>query len=139
MQVEALSKALVLYDLIDVFQILDKDTVNELTTRLEDLHASEDTGKRCDLALLADPTNAELLSEKLLADDNTTAATTRLQATTIRTQDLITSFRTLDESTIRRSNAYYARFGADHSVENLAWSADRCLNTRDNALRDKVR
>jgi len=48
------------------------------------------------------------------------------------------SFHTLDESMINRPNALYTRFGADHSMENQAWSIDRCLNTYDDALRDKV-
>ena len=53
--------------------------------------------------------------------------------------DLIKSFKDIDEATIKRSNSYYARYGADCLVENLSWSSDQILNTCDESLRDKVR
>ena len=139
MQVEALSKALVFYDLIDVFQILDEPTVTQLTEQLEDLYACESTLAQCEFALQSDPRNSELLADKSLASNSFQQATTKLQATSINTTDLIKFFRDLDEVTIRPSNAYYVRFGVDYLVGNLAWSSDQCLNTCNDALRDKVR
>ena len=67
MRVEALSKALVLYNLINVFQILDEATVTQLTEQLEDLYACESTLAQCEFALQSDPRNSELLAETSLA------------------------------------------------------------------------
>lgn len=41
--------------------------------------------------------------------------------------------------TIRRSSAYYARYGAQYTVKKLAWSGDCILDTCNNPLRDKIR
>ena len=35
-------------------------------------------------------------------------------------------------------NRYYAQYGSDYSVENLAWSGDRLLNTCEEPLRNKI-
>ena len=78
MRVEALSNTLVLHDLIDVFKILDEATVSGITVRLEDLYGYEDVLKKCEFALLLDPTNKELLAEKSLASANSTSATSQL-------------------------------------------------------------
>ena len=117
---ENLSKALVFYDLVDVFQILDESTVTQLSVHLEDFLASQSTLELCNQDLLLSPTNQALLDTKTTATSLHTQATSQLQAITIKTTDLLTSFKDLDETTIRQSNAYYARYGADHSVENLA-------------------
>ena len=77
-RIEALSKTFVFHYLIYVFQILDEATVSELTVLLEDLYWCEDVLKKCESALLLDPTNKELLAEKLLASANSTSATNQL-------------------------------------------------------------
>ena len=120
MRVEALSKALVLYNLINVFQILDEATVTQLTEQLEDLYACESTLAQYEFALQSDSRNSELLADKSLASNSFQQAITKIQATSITTTDLIKFFRDLDEAIIRRSNAYYARFGVDYLVGNLA-------------------
>ena len=101
MRVEALSKALVFYDLVDVFQILDGPTVTQLSVHLEDLLACQSVLESCDLDLLVDPANQLLIDAKTSATNLHAQATSRLQATDVRTTDLITSFKGLDESTIR--------------------------------------
>ena len=53
--------------------------------------------------------------------------------------NLVKSFKDIDELTIHHSNAYYAKYGATWSVENLAWSTDMVLNTCEDSLKDKVR
>lgn len=88
---------------------------------------------------MLDPTNKELLADKSIVSDIFTSTTRRFQPIFIKTNDLIKSFDTLDETTIYLSNAYYVRFEADYLVDNLAWSNDRRLNTCDDTLRDKVR
>ena len=124
MRVEALSKALVFYDLVEVFQILDKPTVTQLSVHLEDLLASQSTLESCDQDLLVSPTDQTLLEAKTSATSLHAQATSRLQATSIRTTNLLTSFKDLDKTTIRQSNAYYVKYRADHLVENLSWSSD---------------
>ena len=64
MRIEALSKALVFFNMIDVFQILPESTVNSLEEKLTDLHVCQGALERCELALLASPTDTALLLEK---------------------------------------------------------------------------
>ena len=94
---------------------------------------------RCELNLQWTPGDVVLIANRDATTALASSATKLLKQTSITTTDLIKNVKDPDESTIRLSNAYYAQFGADYSVENLAWSADRILNTCDNALRDKVR
>jgi len=39
---------------------------------------------------------------------------------------------------VRRSNRYYLEYGVDYLVENLAWSADRILQTCEDPLCNKI-
>ena len=57
----------------------------------------------------------------------------------IETSNLLRSFKTNNETTVQKSNAYYAMYGEDRSMENLVWSSDRILNTCKEPLRDKIR
>ena len=123
----------------NVFQIIDESTVSSLELHLEDLFVYQGALNTCDTALLSNPSDAALISDQAMATSITSSATTKLQAVSIKTTDLIKSFKDLDEPTIRRSNDYYAKYGADYLVENLAWSANRILNTCEDSLRDKVR
>ena len=62
-----------------------------------------------------------------------------LEETDIETSDLFRIIKTNDETTVRKSKTYYAMYGEDGSVENLAWSSDRILNTCKEPPRDKIR
>ena len=64
MWIEALSKTLVFFNMIDVFQILPESTVKSLEEKLTDLHVWQGALERCELALLASPTDTALLLEK---------------------------------------------------------------------------
>ena len=139
MRIKALSKTLVFFDMIDVFQILPESTVKSLEEKLTDLHVWQGVLERCKLALLASLTDTALLLEKENAEKLILSTTSNLQATPIQTTYLIKSFKDIDEATIKRSNSYYARYGADWSAENMSWSSDRILNTCEDLLRDKAR
>ena len=66
-------------------------------------------------------------------------ATQLLNAVEITPVDLVQYFQLLDESTIRQSNSYYARYGAVHTVENLSWTEDKLLESCKEPLCDKLR
>ena len=138
MRIEALSKTLVFYDMIDVFQILPESTVASLKEKLIDLHVFQGELEWCTLALSASPSDSALLLDKQNAENITTSTTDELQALPICTTDLIKSFKDLDYSTVRLSNSYYARYGSNCLVENPAWSSDHILNMCEDLLRNKV-
>ena len=69
----------------------------------------------------------------------TARAEASLAAIEINSINLITSFQDLDVSAIRQSNRYYAMYGSPASVENLSWSGERCLETCEESLKDKIR
>ena len=139
MRVEALSKALTFYDMTDVYQVLPEATVLDLERKLQAVHACQAEESRIESALISSPTDGNLLSELNAIQASLQTSTQNLQDTPIATTNLIQSFKNVDEATIKRSNSYYARYGASWSVENLSWSADYILNTCEDSLRDKVR
>ena len=135
MRIEALSKALVLFDMTDVFQILPESTVSVLETKLQALHACQADSDRLELALIDSPQSAELLSESATSLAALASCTSDLQTTTITTMNLIKSFKDLKETTIRRSNAYYTKYRATWSVENLSWLTDMVFNTCEESFK----
>lgn len=44
----------------------------------------------------------------------------------------------MENTSIRLSNHYYTMHLSETTVDNLAWSGDRILNTCKDALRDKI-
>ena len=67
MRVEALSKALLFYDLIDILQIIHASTVNELTVHLDDLNACQKSVDMCDSDILSDLRNLAFKNAKTAA------------------------------------------------------------------------
>ena len=51
---------------------------------------------------------------------------------------LLKNFKGIGEEEVRVSNQYYSQYGLEYSVENLAWSNDRLLNTCEEPLRNKI-
>jgi len=102
-RIEALSKVLAFFDIADVFQIIDESTVVALELHLEDL--------------LKFQRALDTYNTELLGDSSNTTLTANIKAATSPI-----SFKKLDEPKIYRSNAYYEKFGADYSVENLVSS-----------------
>ena len=89
--------------------------------------------------MVSNTSDAQLLKDKVSASLATSSAIDKLQLVEIKTTNLVKYFKDIDEPTIRRSNAYYSKYGADHLVENLAFLAGQILNTCEDSLRDKVR
>ena len=56
-------------------------------------------------------------------------STTELEAIAVKPSNLISNFKTINEATIRQSNACYVQYGAQYTVKNLAWFGDRILST----------
>ena len=139
MRIEALSKALTLYDMTDVFQVLPDVTVLDLEQKLRAVHACQTKEDRVKLALVDDPSDTGLIADLAKIEASLATLTQNLQETSVNSNDLIKSFKDVEESTIKRSNCYYAKYGALWSVENLSWSSDYILNSCEDSLRDKVR
>ena len=62
-----------------------------------------------------------------------------LEGVTIISVNLLKSFKEVDIAKICQSNQSYDEYGAEHTVENLAWSSEQILNTSNGVLMDKVR
>ena len=56
----------------------------------------------------------------------------------IFTSELLKDFKTIDVTTIHRSNAYYTQYGVGNTVENISWSGDRILDMCEESLRDNI-
>ena len=123
----------------DVFQILPEATIKDLELKLRAVHACQGEEEDAQVALGDDPTNVGLIADLARIQASLASRTQILQGTTINTTNLIKSFKDLDETTIKLSNSYYAKYGSSWSVENLSWSSDYILNTCDDSLRDKAR
>ena len=63
MRIDALSKALILYDMTDVFHILLESTVLDLELKLRVIHACKTGESRIELAFISVPIDQSLLSE----------------------------------------------------------------------------
>jgi len=88
MRIKALSKALVFFDMIDVFQILPESTVLSLEVKISELHACQAESDRCDLALSASPNDPALISALATNSSLTDSCTSDLQTTPIQTTGL---------------------------------------------------
>ena len=109
----------------DVFQILPKQPVQRLNLCLDNLFVCQ-----------SDESNALVAVAANLDDDNLgtlySGASTRVgeaeeegNDVDIVTISLIRKFQDLYESTIHKSNKYYAMYGTEGSIENLSWSAEK--------------
>ena len=124
--------------MMDVFQILPSDKVSVLETKIQAVHDCQATADHLIAQLVVTPQDTALLEEQVNASAALQTSTEDLQRTPVTTSNLIKSFKDVDEATIRRSNQYYANYGAAWLVENLAWSSDMILNTCKDSLKDKV-
>ena len=52
--------------------------------------------------------------------------------------DLLKNFKRINAEEVRTSNGYYARYGQEYSVDNLAWPRDHLLNTCEKTLWNKI-
>ena len=84
-------------------------------------------------------TNVPFVLDQSTAQLATTNAIAAINAIDITNIDITKSCQDLDNIAIRISNWYYIMYGSDASVENLAWSADRIMNTCEDALKENIR
>jgi len=127
MRLDALGKAITFYDMDDVFNIIPCETVSMLKMKLKDLFDAQALAKTAEDALATNPTDSTL---KLAVADSVAerqSAEEALERVEIEPVDLLKNYKRINEDTVRVFNQYYSRFGAEYSVENLAWSADRIL------------
>ena len=139
MRIDALSTALKYFDMADVFQIVPSGTIFLLEKHLTTLFALQNDLAIEEDKLAANAANLVAAAEMVVVEDKIKDATTVMESLTIDTIDLMHHFKKVDESEVRLSNRYYNQYGTEATVENLAWSADRILDTCDDNLRDKVR
>jgi hypothetical protein len=138
MRIEALSKALMFFDMKDVFEIIPEHTIDLLEVKLQNMFRNQADLQEAEDRMLLNATDADLQTDQRLATQAVASSIQALNAVEITTIDLFSDFKLVDETTIRRSNTYYAQYGAEYTVENLSWSTDHILNTCEEPLRDKI-
>jgi hypothetical protein len=79
MRIAALSKALVSFDMTDVFEILPSDKVSVLESKLEVIHDCQETSDHLDQQLAVNPRDTALLVEQVTASAALLASTEDLQ------------------------------------------------------------
>ena len=65
-------------------------------------------------------------------------ARTNLESVSLEPTNLLKNYKGINEEDVRTSNPYYSQYRSDYSVENLAWTNDRLLNTCEEPLRNKI-
>ena len=138
MRLEALSKAIIFYDMEDVFQILSRDMVQELETKLSILFASQETFWMAMDELTADLSNQTLNTDLANAVADGKMALDNLEAVSLTPTNIIKNYKDIEEDKLQESNKYFAQYGSKYSVENLSWSAYRLLKTCKEPLRNKI-
>ena len=101
MRIEALSKALTSYDMLDVFQVIPQATILKLSSALELLFSCQAGEEQAASALALDPTDSVRVVTSTTRQQATARAKASLAAIEINSINLITSFQDLDVSAIR--------------------------------------
>jgi hypothetical protein len=104
MRLEALSKVIMFYDMEDVFQILSKDTVQELETKLSILFASQAAIRITTDTLTADLSNQTLKTDLASAVANGNTALDNLEAVSLTPVNILKNYKDLEEDEVRQSN-----------------------------------
>ena len=138
MRLEALAKSIMFYDMDDVFNILPSETVKLLEEKLEVLFACQRTVGEATELLATEPSNTVHQAALGTAMASEASALSTLEQVPLDPTSLLKNFKGIGEEEVRASNSYYARYGSVYSVENLAWSNDRLLNTCEEPLRNKI-
>ena len=119
MRLEALSKAILFYDMDDVFHILFSETVKRLEDKLTVLFATQTSiGVATDL-LATDPGNSVFKTDLDTTIADGASALADLEAVSLSPTNLLKNYKGIGEEEVRVSNGY-AQYGADYSVENLS-------------------
>ena len=139
MHIDALSKALSLYDMHDVFQLIPEQALNILQSQLETVFECQEALALCATSLMNDLSNTTLIQDESAAIILSSKAVQDLNSINIHTSDLLNYFKKIDVAKIYRSSVDYAQYGAGQMVENISWSGDRIINTYKEPLRDRIR
>ena len=113
MRIEVLSKTLAFFDMLDVFQIIPTATITLIEDKLTTLFATQAGLQTASSELVINPTDADCKSEVRICDWSVENTEKALEGINIKTSDLFKIFKTNDEKTVRKSNAYYAMYGED--------------------------
>ena len=92
LRIEALSKALTSYDMLDVFQVIPQATILKLSSALDLLFDCQADKEQAASALALDPTDTILSVTSTTGQRATARAEAQLSAIEIKSVNLITSF-----------------------------------------------
>lgn len=106
---------------------------------MEKVFACQTRSAGANVGLASATTDTILLAAKATVDDKLVDATQDLNDVNIYPIDLVKHFQLLDEATICISNSHYAKYGTVYTVENLAWTKEKLLDSCEEPLRDKLR
>jgi len=122
----------------DMFDVIPCKSVNVLEEKLDKIFSPQRVFDQASNLLATDPNNAELQADLATAVAQSEVANMELEGMPLAPLNLAKNYRGITEAKLSRSNRYYLQYGSDYSVENLAWSNDRLLNTYEEPLRHKI-
>ena len=138
MRIEVLSKALLFYDMHDVFQVVPVKALDQLQNQLKTVFECQQELALCATSLTNNLSNTTLIQDESAATIISPKAVKDLNSIDIFTSDLLKDFKTIDVAIIRRRNAHYTQYEVRHTVENISWFGNRILDTCEEPLRDKI-
>lgn len=107
----------------DVFQTIPSNTVTSLESKLNDLFACQETLAYCEAVLAITSTDSTSLTKKATTTTLAGIVTNQLEIVEIKPSDLISDFKSIDESTILQYVLYPVwkqLFGGESQYPTLA-------------------
>ena len=138
MHLEALSKAIMFYDMDDVFNILPSKTVKLLESKLDVLFTRQASINEASNFLATDQGNYVFRNDLSTAVAAGDTAIAKLESVSLEPTNLLKNYKGITEDEVRTSNRYYSQYRSDYLVENLAWTNDRLLNTCEEPFCNKI-
>ena len=108
MRLEALSKAIMFYDMDDVFNILPSETVKLLESKLDVLFTSQALINEASDFLATDPGNQVFRNDLLTAVAAGDTAITELESVSLEPTNLLKNYKGITEEEVQTSNRYYS-------------------------------
>jgi len=138
MRLEALSKAIMFYDMDEVFNVLLSNAVKFLESKLDALFVTQASMTTATTVLAPDLTNTAFITDLVNAEAIIATVLVDLELVSLDPTYLLKNFKGITNEEVRISNRYYSQYGPEYPVENLEWSNDRLLNTCEEPLWKKI-
>ena len=114
MRLEDLSKAIMYYDMDDIFNVLPSETVQLLERKLDVLFAIQASVTTATTILTTDPTNSTFTTYLANTEAREAEALLDLETVNLDPTNLLKIFKGITEEEVRVSNRYYSQYGSEY-------------------------